>query len=259
MFFVPQLLSFLLHGAYESSPRLEEWVLDTCRKNVYFAHKCYWFLRAWCLEIHETVESYPQKRLSRPSSFSSFDDFSDSPAGSSPIGKKGQGKFLPEERAVLEQLLVRVMECGEAPARFLQFGSGHESETYYSQNTQFDSSSPSALMMATESGAIPVDPQTGMPSPKHWDCVAARRKFGFLPLDRALTNPQQRNDSNAEKYFDATPLFLDALLTMADNLFLVPRELRAQELTSQLKQLEVQALPSNAIYIPLQNVENCCR
>jgi hypothetical protein len=255
MFFVPQLLSFLLHGAYESSPRLEEWVLDTCRKNVYFAHKCYWFLRAWCLEIHETAESsYPQKRLSRPNSFSSFEDLSDSPA--TPIGNKGPGKFLPEERAVLEQLLLRVMECGENPARFLQFGSGHESETYYSQNRDFDSSSPSALMMATESGAIPVDPQTGMPSPKHWDCVAAPRKFGFLPLDRALTNPQQRNGSNAESYFDATPLFLDALVTMADNLFLVPRELRAQELTSKLKQLEVQSLPSNAIYIPLQSVNH---
>jgi hypothetical protein len=206
------------------------------------------------LEIHETDTSYPQKRLNRPSSFSSFDDLTDSPG--TPTDKKGLGNLLPEERAVLEQLLVRVMECGEDPARFLQFGSGHESETYYSQNTEFDSSSPSALMMATESGAIPVDPQTGMPSPKHWDCVAAPRRFGFLPLDRALTNPQQRNDVSAESYFDAAPLFLDALLTMADNLFLVPRELRAQELTRRLKQLEVQALPSNAIYIPLQNVNH---
>ena len=50
MFFIPQLLSFLLHGAYESSAQLEDWVLATCRKNVFFAHKCYWFLRAWALE-----------------------------------------------------------------------------------------------------------------------------------------------------------------------------------------------------------------
>lgn len=48
-FFVPQLLSFLLHGALQCSPQLEYWILDKCRRNVYFAHRCYWFLRAWCL------------------------------------------------------------------------------------------------------------------------------------------------------------------------------------------------------------------
>jgi phosphatidylinositol 4-kinase len=56
-FYVPQLLSFLLHGAFHSSPALEEWILLKCRKNIYFAHKCYWYLRAWCLEV--PAESRP--------------------------------------------------------------------------------------------------------------------------------------------------------------------------------------------------------
>jgi phosphatidylinositol 4-kinase B len=56
-FYVPQLLSFLLHGALYTSPALEEWILNKCRKNIYFAHKCYWFLRAWCLEV--PAESRP--------------------------------------------------------------------------------------------------------------------------------------------------------------------------------------------------------
>jgi phosphatidylinositol 4-kinase B len=56
-FYVPQLLSFLLHGALYTSPALEEWILNKCRKNIYFAHKCYWYLRAWCLEV--PAESRP--------------------------------------------------------------------------------------------------------------------------------------------------------------------------------------------------------
>jgi phosphatidylinositol 4-kinase B len=56
-FYVPQLLSFLLHGALYTSPALEEWILKKCTKNIYFAHKCYWYLRAWCLEV--PAESRP--------------------------------------------------------------------------------------------------------------------------------------------------------------------------------------------------------
>ena len=254
MFFVPQLLSFLLHGAFESSPQLEEWVLDTCRRNVYFAHRCYWFLRAWCLEANESSESYAQ-RLSRPSSLASFADLED--AGSAAVldtSSKSLSKFLPEERAVLERLLVEVLECGESPARLLALGSGHESEPPYSQDF-LDPLSPSALVTAAEAGIIPIDPRTGGPSVKHWDCVSAPRKFGFLPLDRALTSSLKRSRSD-ESFFDATPSFLDALLNMANGLFQAPQEQRPHELKRQLRLIEVQFLPSNAIYIPLQNVNH---
>ena len=271
IFFVPQLLSFLLHGAYESSSRLEEWVLETCRKNVYFSHRCYWFLRAWCLESHhrDQDDEYPT-RLSRPNSFSSLDGFisTDSDvaggAGSKSVNtlkRNKNEKFLPEERAVLEQLLVRIMECGEDEARALEFGSGLESsDSYYSQSSfgqqEDESSSPSSLMAAAETGILPIDPQTGMPSAKHWDCLAAPRKFGFLPLDRALTNPQSRNSSLQQTFFDATPLFFDALLNMADNLFQFNKEQRTDELKRQLKKLEVEMLPSNSLYVPLQDFKH---
>lgn len=60
-FFVPQLLSFLLHGAYyESDPtKLEAWILEKCANHIHFAHRCYWFLRAWSLE-----EDYDQAETS---------------------------------------------------------------------------------------------------------------------------------------------------------------------------------------------------
>lgn len=92
MFFVPQLLSFLLHGAYDSSPRLEEWILDTCRRNVYFAHRCYWFLRAWSLESNATGDGRPA-RLSKSSSLASFENLDDSSAS-----LDASNKFLPEVR-----------------------------------------------------------------------------------------------------------------------------------------------------------------
>ena len=48
-FYVPQLLTFLLHGAYLNSHDLETWLLGKCKLNVNFAHRCFWFLRSWCL------------------------------------------------------------------------------------------------------------------------------------------------------------------------------------------------------------------
>ena len=245
MFFVPQLLSFLLHGAYDCSPRLEEWILETCKRNIYFAHRCYWFLRAWSLEASNTKMFKSNSLTSFEASSEESDSFSLDAPGS---------KFLPEERAVIEQLLNRVIQCGEEPAQLLNFGSGLESES--SLSTDGTTSSPSALMFATESGAIPIDPITGIPSVKHWDCVAARRKYGFLPLDQALASPNQTRNSDEGPYFDATPAFLDALLNVADNLFRVQREHRNDEFRRQLKLLEVQALPSNAIYLPLQDVNH---
>jgi phosphatidylinositol 4-kinase len=62
-FYVPQLLSFLLHGALYSSPRLETWILNKCTQSVYFAHRCYWFLRAWCLVLPASPPpNIPQRR-----------------------------------------------------------------------------------------------------------------------------------------------------------------------------------------------------
>ena len=311
IFFVPQLISFLLHGAYDSSPQLEEWLLDTCRRNIYFAHRCYWFLRAWCLEkTHDAAVDNSSRRLSRSSSTDSLADGTPLFAPDDPIaverylassltsvhsnGNLSQAsitcennKLSPEERTVLEALMARVAEYAEAPARLLNYGSGQDLEHSSSPNSPrhgysngsldsdlVDYTSRSDLMVEVEAGTIPVDPQSGLPSMKHWDCVAAGpRKFGFLPLGRDASDsrPSQQHGqvinngllpTNAlqrrtpESCFDATPVFFDALLTIADNLFRCPREQRTEELHSQLRSLEVQTLPSNSIYIPVQEDVN---
>ena len=161
-FFVPQLLSFLLHGAYyEADPtKLEAWILEKCRTNVHFAHRCYWFLRAWSLEQQQTstfctpahsmtslhhhagncsivglghissadqpcatlaAEQQQQQQHSRNNSFASLT------AGPSSILLSSKGcnhhhRLLPEERAVVEDLMFRVVQSGQSAARILQYG-----------------------------------------------------------------------------------------------------------------------------------------
>lgn len=174
IFFVPQLLSFLLHGAVLNSPKLEEWILDKCRRNAHFAHRCYWFLRAWCLEEDTTTET--MKMMSRQNSDSHLNGltpFLDEPAspqaaevsnnshlcsraviaattvststrsasGALALAENSSGdlrlsssaavngKFLPEERAMIERLMLRVKECGETAASSLEYGYSLEEST----------------------------------------------------------------------------------------------------------------------------------
>ncbi|KAL3934039.1 MAG: hypothetical protein SGBAC_010143 [Bacillariaceae sp.] len=242
LFFVPQLLSFLLHGAYESSSNLEEWILVTCKRNVYFAHRCYWFLRAWSLESKHTTPS----RLSHSSSLTSFENLDD---GSNPDSST---KFLPEERAVIEDLLRKVMTAGEKPARALHLGIGKDMDEEDIDTIDLGTSS---LNTAMADGSIPVDPNTGKASSSHWVAVSAKRKYGFMPFDQTLRASKLISNHNGiqKSYFDATPVFLDALLTIADNLFRVPSQHRTDEFRRQLGLLEMEALPSNSIYLPLQD------
>ncbi|CAJ1930625.1 unnamed protein product [Cylindrotheca closterium] len=246
LFFVPQLLSFLLHGAYESSSNLEEWILATCKRNVYFAHRCYWFLRAWSLESKHTTPN----RLSHSSSLTSFENLDE--GSNIDSSSKYVPKFLPEERAVIEDLLRKVMTAGEKPARALHLGVGKDMDDDDIDTVDLGTSSLNAVMAA---GSIPVDPNTGEFSSSHWEAIAAKRKYGFMPLDQTLraSHAISKHTGAQKSYFDATPVFLDALLTIADNLFRVPREHRTDEFRRQLKLLESEALPSNSIYLPLQD------
>jgi len=246
LFFVPQLLSFLLHCAYESSSSLEEWILATCKRNVYFAHRCYWFLRAWSLESKHTTPS----RLSHSSSLTSFENLDDSSNPDS--SSKNAAKFLPEERAVIEDLLRKVMTAGEKPARQLHFGIGKDMDE---EDIDTVDLAPSSLNESIAAGSIPVDLNTGEASSRHCEAITAKRKYGFMPLDQTLraSSVISNRNCNEKSCFDTTPVFLDALLTIADNLFRVPREHRTEEFRRQLRLLEMEALPSNSIYLPLQD------
>jgi hypothetical protein len=507
-FYIPQLLSFLLHGAgdsLQSSSALEEWILEKCRTNVYFAHKCFWFLRAWCLEQvivmppppsspsggatslsslcytttnrnnnknnnnktatssrnnSETVLQVSQDKTNMqrsslppppppyldqpapsPTSTDTWDDeFNDDDDGgggagtsststnlmttrtsgsptqrrtrcpsplppissmtavvnskygnnyatpgtsmlssavlatpsstsrttassvlstslhdclaspkaagggarrssmmastsNSNLGGMLADKFLPEERAMIERLMLRVKECGQESAHLLHYGpgahghhysdtlhinpsnhhgaknaesstvhcsSGSEDEDSYVTATQADYDttddeyedliSPPAhdnnnnttlcqllsssfttpatsifarvQTMAIAAGQIPIHPISHEPSQRHLACLAAgRRKYGFLPLSQVMDGrrkqPLKRVGQRETLDFDQTPRFVDSLLQLAESLFRVPREQRKTELLHQLRILECDFLPSNAIYLPIsQNIRH---
>jgi len=316
-FFVPQLLSFLLHGATTSSVELEDWILQKCRQDIQFAHRCYWFLRAWCLEVPgETSAAAAAAIISRqnsetqlaalessngslgasgsnahrrvPSAGSAAQLFLDQPtaettaassssnlclpsAGADPNGASAvsDDKFLPQERAMIERLMLRVKECGESAARGLEYGAAlalandendenssdpNSRRTIDSLTSSVNVMNPSTLMQVVEMGAVPVDPSSGRPSQRHLDCMAASQKYGFLPMTQLQQQLQQfsksTSPSDTTEHFDKTPQFLDSLIFIAETLFHVPRESRKEELQNMLRQLECELLPDNAIYVP---------
>lgn len=244
IFFVPQLISFLLHGALYSSPVLEEWILDKCQRNVYFAHRCYWFLRSWCLEVPpETIVT--RSSFDSPNNGGNLIPFLDEPASvddhttmvSCRPREDTKDKFLPQERAMIERLMMRIRDVGSQPARVLEMGPGDALEV----DDQLPGASPAAMVEAAEQGQIPVDPTSGYPSVRHFDALMTEKThgFGFGP-----SFPES-------DFFDRTPRFLDALIFLAENLFLTPREERRDSLRQQLQALECELLPSNSIYLPI--------
>jgi len=117
-FYVPQLLSFLIHGAYDNATELEHLVLQNCRRNIHFAHRCYWFLRAWCIEGSHDEQASQLQNVSMNASQSTqiTADLSQHPQQYQIV--------IPEDRTVMQGLLQRVVECGEVPAQLLEFGDG---------------------------------------------------------------------------------------------------------------------------------------
>lgn len=315
-FYVPQLLSFLLHGAYLNAPELEHWILEKCRENIHFAHRCFWFLRAWCLGagshhhmLKDDLAPQPEqgdknntslvpkaigltpKRFygsetnlyKHPSTFSSSSAYyntnttekaenernrnyrsSNSLPDEYSAGnhKGGTGsKFPLEEHRLIEALLLRVIDCGKISAKHLQFGKNREAldppkESFdeakecYTMDVNVESGVGTFLASSTQKGYIPVDPTNGFPSVRHLDSYTAKHKYGFMPMNDGASFWLDEN------YFLSTPRFLDALITIADDLMFAQREKRTKELRKRLKALEVELLPSNVVYLPMKNAHH---
>ena len=315
-FYAPQLLSFLLHGAYfDISSKLEEWILKKCGEDLHFAHRCFWFLRSWCLEGGRNMSSVKRQpshtRSLSSGSFGGLVSLIDLPlevggGGSSNrlrgvesnlyLSSSGHGslqpavpllystslvasganmpgsstwdsysetadrfassKFPPEEQELIEQLLHRVVEQGSRPATVAQYGSvdGHQDGDDYNSGFTY---SPSALATAMEQGLVPFDPRTGSHSMAHLDCITSSHNHGFLPLNNSGEPCQPIHSTNVpDSLFFAAPLFLDALLSIADDLMFTSRPNRTTELRSRLRSLEVELLPSNVVYLPIQNMDH---
>ena len=144
-FYAPQMLCFLLHNAFLSTGKLERWILDRCQTDVHFAHRCFWFIRAWCLQggifipdeengrplpsrsasgtfLHEEKQNSSMRgRFHSEPDFANISELVRGPSVED-LKKSNGIKFPPEERRALEDLLAKVTECGEHAARTLEFG-----------------------------------------------------------------------------------------------------------------------------------------
>lgn len=287
-FYAPQLLSFLLHGAYlDISHRLEEWILKRCEEDLHFAHRCFWFLRAWCLgsqkpghnrsrsggslndfnggvitldptrSVNQTPFSQLRgsetnlylSSLAGSKSSTSLTDVENSYLRMSSDDKESPSKFSLDERVLIEELLRRVIRRGSQPAFNAQYGSMSDESPVEADDIL--AQSPSALATAVERGLVPVDPDTGFHSTQHLDCITSPQKYGFLPLNNSGEPYQEKRQADASSLFLAAPIFLDALLSIADDLMDTPKANRTVELRQRLRGLEVELLPSNVVYLPI--------
>lgn len=254
-FYAPQLLCFLLHNAYLSTGRLEKWILDKCKINTQFAHQCFWFLRAWCLQggIYR-----PENKLTEggilglppsngtisdsnsmpPSRSSSFNSFSEIKGGlvahpSEQDLRKSQGiKLLPEERSAVENLLSKIIECGELSTR--QGWDSNQGHTSISLDNQPLESSPLHNGDSIRSNSVASDSGYSTSLPETRSSVRLRE-----------------NGEEIQSYFLRTPDFLDSLMAIADDLILETKTNRTSELRRRLSLLEANMLPSKSIYVPV--------
>lgn len=251
-FYAPQLLCFLLHNAYLSTGKLERWILERCKSDLQFAHRCFWFLRSWCLqggifrleeyhndgqsEIHRvdsvensisSLHSLKQDMLEEghlDRSFSAPDLSNIRDLVQDPTKKeleKSHGmKFHSEERKSLEKLLGKIVSNGECAARQVETCNVN------------GSSSGNGRMSGVQEEGLEIT-QTLF------------RSDSSLRLDV--------DGREVRSCFLRSPDFLDSLLAIADDLLLLGPSQRTFELRKRLKELDSKMLPSNTIYLPVNN------
>lgn len=265
-FYAPQLLCFLLHNAFWLTGKLEKWILDRCKTDVHFAHRCFWFLRAWCLQggifieeqdLHDSPvkrsDSLPssaefmglsmngQERSHSEPDFANVKNLIKEPS-TKDLEKSNGIKFSPEERDALEVLLRKIICHGELAARELEFGLQKNDLKHVGAWQQ--ESSPLG------SSFIPVDPSQEYPTIGHINAMNHTCGHGFLPHSKSSLRLDNQGQPVRSYFFRGTD-FLDSLINIADDLLLQPNSNRTPELRKRLKELEFSMLPSNSIYVPV--------
>jgi phosphatidylinositol 4-kinase len=280
-FYAPQLLCFLLHNAYLSTGKLERWILEQCKTNTYFAHQCFWFLRAWCLQggiyrpdvdllddeigIRNNTNTHdmPLSGISTHSEYSasglSAHSFSDIKGGlvkrpsEHDLRKTSGIKLSSEERVAVENLLSKIIECGEISTRIVQ-SNEYSDEGAELHATEDEPKESSPLHYGdVVNGGIGLNDLGYLASPSD------NQGLGLMP--KTLSSVRL-NESGQEiqSYFLRTPDFLDRLMGIADDLIYIPKADRTEQLQKQLIALEGEMLPSNSIYVPVNgSTHHVCR
>jgi hypothetical protein len=288
VFYAPQLLSFLLHGAFLSSPHLERWILDCCRRNIRFAHRCFWFLRSWALgqgkfwhsknvsDDDSTVQdveaaqslgalnivSLPSSSLmpSLPKRYGSetnlyLVDCERKSEGAKVYGERSEyirrnSKFPIEEHRLIEDLLQRIIECGgEATMQLRNSPFDAEHTPANGETTNFATGRASPYQSTDDLVRAGMVPIDAAGKPSDAHLRALRSSIKGKYKFQPRDQDEDTPDTELDQFL-STPKFLDALTALADDLMLVEKADRTKELRDRLKLLEVELLPSNVIYLP---------
>ena len=252
IFFIPQLCTFLIYGAFLNSHELESFLLDKCKKSLRFAHRVYWFLLAWSLELSHSkllTSGGKSSRFTLSRGHGSDGDISNSPirekrhrrAHSS--GGENSKKFLPEDYQMIVSLAHRVQACGEEAARsFLvnqsSYGIQYSIPPFIKQNA---------------ANYSPIC--DGLPSSPHVETIVANEIIGVWDKER-LKACLEGNHPSIHVTFHATPAFFDSLTSIADSLFFIDPDVRTKTLREKLDLLETRFLPNNLVYIPFRSRDN---
>jgi len=200
MFYVPQLITFLFYREGGDATVLENFILNKCSRNISFAHRCFWFLRAWCLD-HGIERVGSEVNLYRE----------DQPLMNQ-TRRTLSMNFEPEDHQIIEHLVDRLKLAAEEPA--------------WQLNLKWKRSDDGSIRDGSGS------------------CDST---FNLQEEDIAHKFVKEE----AVELFHATPRFLDALTTVADDLMDVPRGGRTAALQVRLAALGAELLPSNVVYVPL--------
>eukprot|EP00816_Leptocylindrus_hargravesii_P008562 CAMPEP_0196821118 /NCGR_PEP_ID=MMETSP1362-20130617/77858_1 /TAXON_ID=163516 /ORGANISM="Leptocylindrus danicus, Strain CCMP1856" /LENGTH=1158 /DNA_ID=CAMNT_0042200195 /DNA_START=65 /DNA_END=3538 /DNA_ORIENTATION=+ len=262
MFYIPQLCTFLIFGAFLNSRELEAFLLDKCSKNLFFAHRMYWFLMAWCLETKHTEKNEDERAtaagsrsMRRHASESELFDPGTTAGGRSTRSRHHRRtyssgnsdtskKFLPEDYRMILSLAHRVKACGEKAARaYLQ----HMLDTRNAEETPYEIP---AFMQNIATTFVPEN--GGFPSSSHLETMHAKAHVGLWDANkvRAMLNCDAMLESGVSSLFNETPAFFQNLTEIADDLMFVDRERRTEALRAKLNDMDILRLPSNLVYVP---------
>ncbi len=264
-FYIPQLVTFLLYGAFWSSGSLQAFLLDKSARSIQFAHRLYWFLQASCLD-GSGINPEGRRQVT-----ALLEDVKTR-------GQKAAQRL--EDGHTLQELHPPGSEHGPHP-HHPHPGRNHAHQRWGRGTASQDSRDPSkdgrassantttsSLSFGGGGGAGGGDGErhTYVDVAQLQNVVTPGSSAASSPVDALLrgaptsprappTFPLELGSYKGEDgdLFGVLPRFLDALIVVSRDLMGVPRDRRNAILRVGLQDLGQRFLPSNLIYMPVGN------
>eukprot|EP01138_Halocafeteria_seosinensis_P013399 gb/GECG01013685.1/.p1 GENE.gb/GECG01013685.1/~~gb/GECG01013685.1/.p1 ORF type:complete len:1276 (+),score=172.66 gb/GECG01013685.1/:1-3828(+) len=250
-FYIPQLMTFLVHGLPEDQGPLEVFLMDRCERSLLFAHKVYWFLNSFAHNVEYSSEI---------------------------SGAITRGHFATNSlRSAVE------VQGAAAARRFIEYGPGRvqlASAPVESGNEDAgDEESQVQVQVAPEHGLVEKDRQawqertlgrssdhsvtetqtvacttiagttSSVTSAIATDSSATSTSTSFNP--RSIQAPWSAITDEGLAAFRGTIDLVDELMNLSTRLIPVPFDQRNDQLKEGLNSINNAFLPSSSVYVPI--------